>query len=148
MHRKHKMHSELQLFERQTGFINPQGNFSQLGRSVQTLMCGSTLFACGAVDSSESSGESVSGFSSSGHSCLSVIGGEVEESPSEGPGRCAKTSTTQGGAEETTDEPTPITSPASRTRDQSDNKVCSGNRTPFQNCQKNCGRQIQIGLCW
>ncbi|XP_063766791.1 quattro isoform X2 [Eleginops maclovinus] len=34
------------------------------------------------LDSSESSGESVSGFSSSGHSYQSVVGGEVEESSS------------------------------------------------------------------
>ncbi|KAI4883065.1 hypothetical protein NFI96_029356 [Prochilodus magdalenae] len=38
------------------------------------------------VDSSESSGESVSGFSSSGYSCQSVTGGEHEENASEGPG--------------------------------------------------------------
>ncbi|XP_030634056.1 quattro [Chanos chanos] len=35
------------------------------------------------VDSSESSGESVSGFSSSGHSCQSVIVGDGEDPPSE-----------------------------------------------------------------
>ncbi|KAG9353007.1 hypothetical protein JZ751_017583 [Albula glossodonta] len=34
------------------------------------------------LDSSESSGESVSGFSSSDHSCLSVIGGEAEDTSS------------------------------------------------------------------
>ncbi|XP_017553405.1 quattro isoform X1 [Pygocentrus nattereri] len=37
------------------------------------------------VDSSESSGESVSGFSSSGYSCQSVTGGEHEENTSEMP---------------------------------------------------------------
>ncbi|XP_058859474.1 uncharacterized protein KIAA1755-like [Acipenser ruthenus] len=34
------------------------------------------------LDSSESSGESISGFSSSDHSCLSVVGGEAEETSS------------------------------------------------------------------
>ncbi|XP_067314951.1 quattro isoform X2 [Pseudorasbora parva] len=37
------------------------------------------------VASSESSGESVSCFSSSGHSCPSVIGGDCEHAPSQGP---------------------------------------------------------------
>ncbi|XP_063071205.1 quattro [Engraulis encrasicolus] len=83
------------------------------------------------VDSSESSGESVSGFSSSGRSCLSVIGGEVEveDGTSEGPSEVSpKTQTpapTQRGPQEPTDGPpssvaavalaptqTPLVSPA------------------------------------
>lgn len=40
---------------------------------------------CISVESSESSGESVSCFSSSGHSCPSVIGGDCEHTPSQVP---------------------------------------------------------------
>ena len=91
------------------------------------LICGLPLLACDTVDSSESSGESVSGFSSSGHSCLSVIGGEVEESPSEGAVRCAKALGAQRGLRERTDEPALAPTPASRTRDQPLSKVWPGN---------------------
>ncbi|KAL2090586.1 hypothetical protein ACEWY4_012849 [Coilia grayii] len=70
------------------------------------------------VDSSESSGESVSGFSSSGRSCVSVIGAEVEEGPSEGPSRQAKAPAAQRGLQEQTNEsPLPPT-PTAHIRDQ------------------------------
>ncbi|XP_041945337.1 quattro [Alosa sapidissima] len=81
------------------------------------------------VDSSESSGESVSGFSSSGRSCLSVIGGEVEESSSEGPDQRTKASAVQKGPQEPTDQPALPSTPASHTRDQPLSKVKEVNIT-------------------
>lgn len=44
---------------------------------------GSEKLTCVSVESSVSSGESVSCFSSSGHSCSSVIGGDCDHAPSE-----------------------------------------------------------------
>ncbi len=56
------------------------------------------------MDSSESSGESVSGFSSSSHSYHSAVGGEVEDASSV----CASTITVKEGAVDNAAEPSAV----------------------------------------
>ncbi|XP_072540697.1 quattro [Salminus brasiliensis] len=73
------------------------------------------------VDSSESSGESISGFSSSGYSCQSVTGGEHEEHPSENSAvgvRKACPNKLKKNQQEHKDEPPKSSKPQSQIRDQ------------------------------